>query len=154
MNSKLLKIRQFGEPSKVPPELPRLALRFYSERLMSKRLSSNILIRLFYKKGLLKDHLLEASCVWDDDHVAPREFTLSVDADLSKRKLLMSLAHEMVHVKQYATGQLKYYVRGPKCRWLGKPIDDECIPYPDLPWEKEAWTVEHDLYQDFIRIKR
>ena len=121
---------------------------------MSKRLSSNITVRLFYKKGLLKDHKLEASCTWDDDHVAPREFVVSVDADLSKRKLLMSLAHEMVHVKQYATGQLKYYVRGPNCRWLGNPIDDRSIPYPDLPWEKEAWTKEVDLYQEFIRIKR
>lgn len=130
-----------------------MALRYYSERLMSKQLCSNILIRLFYKKGMLKETKLEASCVWDDDNIKPREFTVTVDADLSRRCLLMSLAHEMVHVKQYATGQLRYYVRGPKCRWLGKPIDEDSIPYPELPWEKEAWTVEIDLYQEFIGIK-
>ena len=149
----MLKIRQHGDPTRVSPELPRMALRYYSERLMSKRLASNILIRLFYKKGMVKETKLEASCVWDDDNLMPREFTVMVDADLSKRRLLMSLAHEMVHVKQYATGQLRYYVRGPKCKWLGKPIDEESIPYVDLPWEKEAWAVEIDLYQEFMRIR-
>lgn len=151
----MLKIKQFGDPSKVSSELPRMALRYYSERLMSKRLCSNISVRLVYKKGLLKSELLEASCTCEDDNNRPREFTIMADADLSKRKLLMSLAHEMVHVRQYATGQLKYYVRGPsRCHWLGKPVEDDSIPYPDLPWEKEAWTKEIELYQDFMRIKR
>lgn len=151
----MLNIRQFGEPTRVAPELARMALRYYSERLMSKRLCSNISVRLLYKKGLLKNNLLEACCVCEDDDNRPREFTITADADLSKRKLLMSLAHEMIHVKQYATGQLKYYLRGPaRCQWLGKPVNDDSIPYPDLPWEREAWTKEVDLYREFIRIKR
>lgn len=146
----MLKVRQYGESSKVTSALVRHALTFFTERLMSKRLCSNITVRVVFKKGMIKDTGLEATCLWDDDNLKPREFTITVDSELSRRKLLLSLAHEVVHIKQYATGQLRYFLRGPNCKWMGKPYDDTGVAYSDLPWEVEAWDSEHRLYQEFL----
>lgn len=146
----MLKVRQYGESSKVTSVLVRHALTFFTERLMSKRLCSNITVRVVFKKGMIKDTGLEATCLWDDDNLKPREFTITVDSDLSRRKLLLSLAHEVVHIKQYATGQLRYFLRGPNCKWMGKAYDDTGVAYDELPWEVEAWNYENLLYREFL----
>jgi hypothetical protein len=138
----------------VTPELSVLALRFYAERLMSKQLCRNIKVRLIFKSGLLKTDRLEAQCIWEDDNFRPREFMVTVDRDLSRRKVLMSLAHEAVHIKQYATGQLKHHMREPNPRWMNKQVNDDLVPYSKLPWEEEAWSRELELYREFLKIRR
>lgn len=152
-----MRIVRYGSPTRVTPQLAVGALGYFAECLMSKQLCRNIHVRLVFKSGLLKNDLLEAQCMWEDDNLRPREFTVVVDRDLSKRKLLMSLAHEVVHIKQYATGQLKHLSREKYCRWLNKLVNDDRIPYSKLPWEKEAWGMEHALYRAYlndIRSKR
>lgn len=62
----------------------------------------------------------------------------------------LTLAHEMVHVKQYATGELRDYVKSTSLnRWQGKIIDDSKISYWDRPWEIEAFGREFGLYARF-----
>lgn len=97
----------------------------------------------------MKDEGLEGTCCWDDDNLRAREFIIKVDRALTKRKMLLTLAHEAVHMKQYAKGELKYYLRGAPCRWKGVAIDERSTLYDDLPWEKEAWELEHILYKEF-----
>jgi len=63
-------------------------------------------------------------------------------------QMLITLAHEMVHVKQYARGELKQLVRQPLYRWKKEylPLD---TPYLEQPWEKEAYALEETLYDEF-----
>ena len=69
-----------------------------------------------------------------------RDFELEIGKTLSLRRLLETVAHEMVHVKQYARKELTV-----NHAWKGVPIDPE-TEYWDLPWEIEAHGREVGLF--------
>lgn len=74
-----------------------------------------------------------------------RVIALALDSKLNIEQILITLAHEMVHVKQRARGQLKYYTdhKGKTvCLWMGKRYKTE---YYDSPWEIEAFSRERVL---------
>ena len=83
-----------------------------------------------------------------------REFELEVDKTQPMRKLLETVAHEMVHVKQYARREMNPH----SDNWLGKTYNPKKVSYWDLPWEIEAhgrevglfirWAEKHDLGKD------
>lgn len=54
------------------------------------------------------------------------------------KEIGMTLAHELVHVKQLAKGQLKYTKTGANI-WAGKRYS-KSIAYLDRPWEVEAFS--------------
>lgn len=72
-------------------------------------------------------------------------YVMFVDAGLDAVKMIQTLAHEMVHVKQFVLGQLQietdeygfatYF-------WQGKKNTDK---YFDRPWERDAWAKERLL---------
>ena len=75
----------------------------------------------------------------------PREFKLEIHSKMKLRKLLLTIAHEMVHVKQYARGELYQGTRIAKHRWQGKWISNN-LDYWDQPWEIEANGREAGLF--------
>lgn len=75
----------------------------------------------------------------------PREFELEIHSKLKLRKLLETVAHEMVHVKQYARGELYQGARIAKHRWQGKWVSNN-VDYWDQPWEIEAHGREAGLF--------
>jgi len=57
---------------------------------------------------------------------------------------MQTLAHELVHAKQYILGQL---LNG---KWKGQPISNYFhLPYRNYPWEEEAYGLEESLYKKF-----
>lgn len=75
----------------------------------------------------------------------PREFEIELHKDMPLRKLLETVCHEMVHVKQYARGELYESERQSKLRWQGQWVKKD-IDYWDLPWEIEAHGRECGLF--------
>lgn len=71
-----------------------------------------------------------------------REFELEIDKTQSLRRMLETVAHEMVHVKQFARREL----HPSKDTWLGKAYDTKKVSYWDLPWEIEAHGRECGLF--------
>jgi hypothetical protein len=74
-----------------------------------------------------------------------REISIAVDSKLSLPKMLLTLAHEMVHVKQMIRGQYRALPsRNGKCKrfWLGKQYS---VEYRKRPWEVEAFRREDEL---------
>ena len=71
-----------------------------------------------------------------------REFELEVDKTQSMRKLLETVAHEMVHVKQYARREMNPHSDD----WLGKTYNPKKVSYWDLPWEIEEHGREVGLF--------
>jgi hypothetical protein len=74
-----------------------------------------------------------------------REITIAVDSALQLPQMLMTLAHEMVHAKQYVRGQYRgEWSRNGKMRkiWLGKQYS---VAYLKRPWEREAFRREGEL---------
>jgi hypothetical protein len=80
------------------------------------------------------------------DPIRPREFDLEIATnDVRLRRLLETVAHEMVHVKQFARGELYESARTNKHRWKGKWQRSQ-KEYWDLPWEIEAHGRECGLF--------
>jgi|TARA_B110000977_G_scaffold199020_1_gene285264 hypothetical protein len=71
-----------------------------------------------------------------------REFELEIDKTQSLRKLLETVAHEMVHVKQFARREM----HPEKDEWYGKTYNPKKVSYWDLPWEIEAHGREVGLF--------
>jgi hypothetical protein len=77
--------------------------------------------------------------VRDGDNVA-----VLIDSGLSYSKTLVTLAHEFVHVKQLALGQLRALKKydASKWVWCGRVYENNDY---FSPWEDEAYTREHEL---------
>ena len=81
-----------------------------------------------------------------------KELAIFLDSRLGMDKLVSTLAHEMVHIKQMARGQYWSFVDDyghPTRYWMGKEVDEN---YFDQPWEIEAWTKERLLSVKLERI--
>ena len=77
-----------------------------------------------------------------------RDFFIEVDKTLDLRTLLETVAHEMVHVKQYARGELFENIKLQKHRWQGLYLNKD-PEYWDRPWEIEAHGRETGLFVRF-----
>lgn len=76
---------------------------------------------------------------------SPRDFEIEINKDLELRTMLETIAHEMVHVKQYARNELKQ-LDADTHRWMGDTVSDDDVEYWDLPWEVEAHGRETGLF--------
>lgn len=147
-------IRTTGKPKKVPISLCKLAVKWYGKKLLGDRLYNNIELLIEFDNSDLGEDLY-GCCDWNDTNHRARNFTITVNPNLGKRNMLLVLAHEMVHVKQYAKGEMKDYLRVNRVKWKGQIYNDEQIDYWDHPWEIEAHGREKGLYYRFLEsIKR
>lgn len=96
--------------------------------------NSQYTLDIVFKKGLVKEGMRGSVT-----KIGPRHLFMLLDSQLSGDKLIEVLAHEMVHVKQFAKGQIKSSRRGTTYHWLGKNIRAK---YYNQPWEIEAMSRE------------
>lgn len=75
----------------------------------------------------------------------PRTFNIEIDKTLTVYDFISTAAHEMVHTRQFARGQLKLHDH--HALWMGQEYsyDSEC-----MPWEDEACALETQLANQFI----
>lgn len=111
---------------------------------MSTRLLKNIDLTVKFSNNLSCHGLAE----YLDDDVRPREFLIQINSTLSREEMIMTLAHELTHVKQFARGELKLYTD--KGRWKKKTFILDKLNYYLYPWEIEAFGYGHALYQLYI----
>ena len=142
-----------GKPSKLPLSLCKDAIKFYGKYLLGNNLYHKITINLVFQK-FKKGCNEYAYCQWEDQNYRSKEFTITVDKALSKKAMLFALAHEMVHVKQYAKGELCDYIKVNKSKWRGVAYDLENGDYWEYPWEIEAHGRERGLYVKFLTYER
>jgi len=81
-----------------------------------------------------------------------REITVALYSRLNMLDMLLTLAHEMVHVKQFARGQYKgvpmKYGKGAYHFWMGQKVNAE---YLQRPWEIEAYSKQEILVQKLYK---
>ena len=120
----------------------------YCIKMLMPRLKDKLSINITLIPRLKEKESLSGDCIWEDDRcVRPREFTIRVDSTQSLQSMLETVCHEMVHVKQYARGELKDLARSSKCcKWKGKKVNFESTHYYDHPWEIEAHGRERGLF--------
>ena len=108
---------------------------FCIEKMMPKMKTLSIEIKLKHITGAM------GYCLY----LTKREFELEIGTNQRLRRLLETVAHEMVHVKQFARGELYQSSMTAKHRWQGKWQRNE-NHYYDLPWEIEAHGREIGLF--------
>lgn len=130
------------------------ACEFYANLLMDPRMVRSLRIDLDISKSL------EAmgECVNEDGTARSRWFTINLRNKKTDDSIFKTLAHEMVHVKQYAKGELGKDMVVTKggfkvlTHWMGKawkPRSKE-DGYFDSPWEIEAYGREVGLYKRWV----
>ena len=138
-----------GSTKKVRKDIE-LASWYYAEKLMGKRLMAGLEININLKKDLLTEEGHEGTAIWDDDGYRPKEFTINLDTTVNFRNLLINLAHEMVHVKQWAKDEMYEYTNTMGLvRFKGEKIHLELTDYWDYPWEIEAYGKQLGLFVRF-----
>jgi hypothetical protein len=146
-----MKIVTRGIPDNVTRSLCKEAVKYYSKELLGTRLAKNIKVYLIFEKMPTP---INAMCYWNDDNHKCREFVIVVHKKLNKKQTLISLAHEMVHVKQYARGELKDYLRSEEVKWQNRVYNLNKVEYWSSPWEKEAYKKDRVLYEAFKQRNR
>jgi len=114
----------------------------YARQLMTDRLTSKLDIEIVLMSNLLELEGVQGDCTWEDTSYRPREFTIRIDKKNFPLIPLKTLAHEMVHVKQFARSELKDV--GHDHKWMGKRFSGK-TEYVKMPWEIEATGREASL---------
>lgn len=100
------------------------------------RLRRNIFVEVKFTKDLGGDY---GYCLGSKDHVEIEigKYNFSLD------QMMVTLAHELIHAKQFLKGELTPTMKN----W--KTFNYEGVPYSRQPWEREAYKKEEFIYELF-----
>lgn len=132
-------------------KLLKLAADSFADKLLSPQLAKNITLRVKIKD----QNKMTAGGYCDidetDDGILPRNFVIEIARTKKKIHMFTVLAHEMVHLKQMAKGEMKdRYVKTRYVTvWQGDRYEDD-VSYWDQPWEIEAYGLENSLVAKFL----
>jgi hypothetical protein len=126
---------------------------FYANELMRKDLARNICIDIQVVKKMEKrtNGNEMGTCLITGECSRPREFELEIDGSHRTTFILKILAHEIVHVCQFATRKWIQYEKKDIEQWKGEIFEWEGLDYRDLPWEAEAIEKEDILFHNLIK---
>lgn len=139
-----MRIKINGCPKYVRNTTVRSAAHFFAKSLFDDTLNKKIYVELNFVPGLEKE-LNILGDIGSNTLKCSKKFDIRIDKDLPKNFLLKTLAHELTHAKQMATGQLIDLKNG-KVRWNKKIYDPDSFTRWDHPWEIEAHGREIGLY--------
>ena len=154
--------RNIGTGEKYINELVyRHLINFTLEQLISKNLKNKLRLRVYFRKKSHFDkqtvgYLLTSATT---KTVPIRNAKMYIRIDMSFLNILETITHELVHLKQYATGQLNKRIwktdNQVHYRWEKKEMGvQEAIEYKNRPWEIEAFAKQFplvDKWTDYIR---
>lgn len=144
-----------GHRSRRFKELISEAVEYYCSLLVSKRMLNSLYVDVLMKKKIDDDEDFQAFCSYNGKSEGIREFEVELKKGMSVRDTLMYLAHECVHIKQFATGEMRDgSVYAITTKWKGREINENKVDYWDLPWEIEAYGREKGLYSRFVAKKK
>lgn len=144
-----MRIRVRGKPEKISLSLCRQAARWYAKRLLGLRLYKTISLVLHFDSKQTSG-VYYGFCEPVDFGARKKDFIITLKPSLREKDMLIFLAHEMVHLKQYAKGELTDYIRTRGVIKYNKRIyKEDKIDYWDQPWEIEAYGRERGLYVRF-----
>ena len=142
-----MKLRVYRQSHKVNKDLVRQAMFFYMDSLLGPN-TDDLTVHVRFIEGLIKTTNNKARS-WP----SVKAFKIDIDAKLGKIQTLKCLAHETVHVKQFACRELAYHPTDDKTVfWHGKEMEwnqQDMKVYFNTPWEIEANGREVALYELF-----
>lgn len=133
------------------------AAAFFANKLLTPEVKHNIIVNIKKTRSdkrlgsvlvegeTSKVHGFVEICDYADDG-SPIEFDIVIDSRLDEMLFIHTLAHEFVHIKQYALGEMDEE----QTHWCGEPVDSEALGYANHPWEHEAQILEVFLVEEFL----
>ena len=121
----------------------REALEFFAANLFTPQMNRHVEVRI--KQRDLGTWHGFASIEDYNSLGQPRSFIIELHQKDNEAEKLKTLAHELVHVRQYVRNELNDEMN----TWKGRKIDSDSIPYDDQPWEKEANELGNLLYERY-----
>ena len=85
----------------------------------------------------------EGGCAGD---INDGDFLIEVKKDLPMREKMITLMHELVHMKQHISLEMKYDISNDETTWQDKKFLNCYIDYWDRPWEIEAHGRQLGLF--------
>lgn len=110
---------------------------FCLSRLLPRHRTIDIDVSITKSDGIADGYM------WAGD--TNREFFMQIDKTLSVPKIIRTVCHEMVHVKQHVRGECDLEGK----RWKSRKISSK-TDYFDLPWEKEAFKMQDELAVEYL----
>jgi hypothetical protein len=143
-----MNISVIGAKDRELTNLLKLAAESFADKLLSKQLKKNINLKIQIIDDLDVGGYCDCEESWP---YPPRDFTLEIARTKKKIYMFLVLAHEMVHLKQMAKGEMKdKYVKNKYYKvWQGQLVEDN-VSYWDQPWEIEAYGLENSLVAKFL----
>jgi hypothetical protein len=129
------------------------ALIFYGRKLFTEEEFSSIDVSVVFDKTLIKEQT-EGLCTCIEYDENPKYFEISLSTD---RKVILekTLAHEIVHIKQYVKNELIDVIGADNSvMWKNQMHvinDADEDAYFDSPWEIEAFGREVGLYSRYFQ---
>jgi hypothetical protein len=141
-----------GVRSKARREFIELAAKKILGKLINPR--TNLDVEIIFKKmgsadsPARKDLMLFGLCLPEEHGRFPRMFTIEISNEMELHEQMITLSHELVHVKQFATNELYEYARQPIYRWRNKKYTNRV--YSRRPWERQAYRLQEKLWKEFV----
>jgi hypothetical protein len=125
------------------PYVIRAAHFFAKELIPNTRIRNNCLTTIRFDSTIVN----YGSCGVEEYNTKnePREFLIEIHPGIGAKNILATLAHEMVHIKQY----IQHETNDELSMWKGKKVDSDSIDYWDHPWEIDAHGREIGLFTKF-----
>jgi len=121
------------------------AANFYSKELIKNtRIRNNCFTTIKFVKTL--EEYGYASVEDYNTRKEPREFLIEIHPGIGARRILETLAHEMVHIKQFIYKETDDTLAS----WKGKSVNLNKIDYWEHPWEIDAHGRETGLLTKFV----
>ncbi len=146
-----------NENEKITREELKFATKFMLSLITSRKVHNKLNIWVESKDIRHKEKMDGTAGVRGDHTKSPRNFNVVLNSLCSRNRQLLTLAHELVHVKQFAINQLglSWTSDGVNfTRWKRRDVNTDKVHYWDLPWEVEALGRQEGLlhrYKKFVK---
>jgi hypothetical protein len=116
------------------------AINHFAELLFTPQMNRHIRINFKFRQKF--DWLGLVSIDDYNESGKPREFLVEINSKQSQEEIIKTIAHEMVHVKQYVYGELNEQ----GTMWFNVVYN---VDYEEQPWEIEAHDLTDYLYYNW-----
>lgn len=146
--------------NKMKEEIPviREAVEFFLDELFKRcTIDYRLNVRISFRAGHVKaGKTFNEGLAWEQEEDGVKWYVVQLNMHVPFLELLSTLAHELVHVTQFATRRL--VITDDDEEWIWEGVNYGVDPYTGkedvdtrLPWEYDAYSKETDLARKFVK---
>jgi hypothetical protein len=154
-----IEVKTFRNRHQSEKPILEIAMQFFLDELLKRcTIRHKLNVKVVLRNGPVKsrdDASINDGLAWEHESNGEKWFHIHLNDSVPFLELLSTLAHETVHVVQFATGRLRIDEND---NWLWEGTNYGPNPYKGievidtrLPWEYDAYSKEIDLARRFVK---